>query len=67
MNDKDANRNQICLIGSRICQDRPCNCKGSERAEHYQRLLNSLTEASKATDYEEKISATISAICAVCV
>jgi hypothetical protein len=66
MDDKGVNKNQICVTGLHICQNQPCSCKRSERTEQFLQLLNRLTAASKATDYEEQISATVAAICAVC-
>ena len=67
MNDKSVNRNKICFTGLHICQNQPCSGEKSERTELFLQLLNRLTAASKATDYEEQIFATVGAICAVCI
>ena len=67
MDDKSVNRNQICFTGLHICQNPPCSCEKSERTELFLQLLNRLTAASKAIDCEEQTSATVAAICAVCI
>ena len=67
MDDNGTNRNQICATGLHIRQNQPCSCKTSERTEQFLQLLNRLTAASPATDYEQQISATVAAIYAVCI
>lgn len=47
------------------CQSQSCWCKRCKRTRKFQELLNHLTLASKATDYEERISATVALICTV--
>ena len=63
MDDRSHNINQTSSNG--LCQNQPCNCKRCKRNQQYLELLNRLTEASKATDYEDRISSTVAAICAV--
>jgi hypothetical protein len=56
----------MCATSLHIRQNQPCSCKTSERTEQFLQLLNRLTAASTATNYEEQISATVKTICAVC-
>lgn len=63
MDDKNHNRNETSSDG--LCQSQPCNCKRCKRNQQYLELLNRLTEASKAIDYEDRIASTVAAICAV--
>ncbi len=67
MDDKSVNKKQLCFIGLHTCQNQPCRCKKSERTEQFLQLLNRLTAASKTTNYEEQIFATVMATCAVCI
>ncbi|CAF1554051.1 unnamed protein product, partial [Adineta steineri] len=64
MNDSSINRNEIGVTASHICQHQPCICERSTRTNQFLQLLNRLTIASTATDYEEQISATVATICA---
>ncbi|CAF1459092.1 unnamed protein product [Adineta steineri] len=64
MNDSGINRNEIGVTASHICQHQPCICERSTRTNQFLQLLNRLTVASTATDYEEQVSATVATICA---
>jgi hypothetical protein len=65
MDNKSANRNQICFFGLSICQNQSCNCKRSQRIEKFLQLLNRFTAAAKAADYKEQIPAVVAAVSTV--
>ena len=67
MYNTDFNINQSFWGGLHICQSQSSPCKKCERAQKFEQLLSHLIVASKAANYEERISATVSVICAVCV
>ena len=67
MDGQDINRKEICFTGLHTCQNQSCSCEKSERIDRFSQLLSRLTAASRATDYEEQISATVAAICTVCI
>ena len=50
---------------SESCKSDSCPCRLCARTRKFQELLNRLTSASKKTNYEEEISATVSMICNV--
>lgn len=52
---------------SPLCQNQSCSCMKCTRTQKFQKLLNQLTLASTAVDYEERISAIVTMICVVCV
>jgi hypothetical protein len=65
MHNTDFNRNEIFWNGLHICQNQSSSCEKCERAHRFEQLLSHLTLASKAENYEERISTTVVAICAV--
>ncbi len=66
MCDTNLDENQICRHDLNISQSQSPSCKKCERAQKFLQLLNHLTIASKAEDYEEQISATVAIISTVC-
>ncbi|CAF3794588.1 unnamed protein product [Rotaria socialis] len=64
MYNTDFNRNENFWNGLHICQNQSSSCEKCERAHRFEQLLNHLTLASKAENYEERISTTVVAICA---
>jgi hypothetical protein len=65
MYDTGLDRNQTCCNDLQICQSQSGCCKRCERTRKFEELLDRLTIASKASDYVERISATVATICAV--
>ncbi|CAM4964548.1 unnamed protein product [Rotaria socialis] len=64
MHNTDFNRNENFWNGLHICQNQSSSCEKCERAHRFEQLLSHLTLASKAENYEERISTTVVAICA---
>ncbi|CAF3344902.1 unnamed protein product, partial [Rotaria socialis] len=64
MYNTDFNRNENFWNGLYICQNQSSSCEKCERAHRFEQLLSHLTLASKAENYEERISTTVVAICA---
>jgi hypothetical protein len=66
MCDTSFNENQICRICLNIFQRQSHSCERCERNQKFLKLMNQFTIASKAEDYEERISATVAVISTVC-
>ena len=67
MNDKSSlMENQTCQHRLNLLPRQLHSCERCERAQKFQQLLNHLAVASKAEDYEEKISTMVAMISAVC-
>ncbi|CAF1646138.1 unnamed protein product [Rotaria magnacalcarata] len=64
MYNTDFNRNENFWNGLHICQNQSSSCEKCERSHRFEQLLSHLTLASKAENYEERISTTVVAICA---
>lgn len=60
------NRNDVSGNSSSSCENQSCCCMKCERTQKFQKILNQLTSASRAVDYEERITDIVTMTCAVC-